>query len=173
MQRRSGWTASRWVGGSLLPLLLTATGCEQRAAPRVHVAADTAAREVPFRLVGPNGVALVVAVHINGEGPFDFVFDTGATYTCLDQALTRRLGLETRPGAGTGIGVSGVRRVPVVEVDSIRIGTNGIDGLRACVLNLSHMRQLGIPIHGIVGLNFMKSFRITLDFERERLRFEP
>ncbi|HEU0076709.1 MAG TPA: hypothetical protein VFQ76_03610 [Longimicrobiaceae bacterium] len=35
--------------------------------------------------------AIIVPVFVNGVGPFDFVLDTGATFTCLEPMLSRRL----------------------------------------------------------------------------------
>ena len=39
------------------------------------------------------GTRAVVAVTLNGAGPYDFMVDTGATVTVLDTALFRELGL--------------------------------------------------------------------------------
>lgn len=142
-----------------------------RTAGRATAPADTVAGEVAFRLAGPNEAALVVPVHVNGAGPYDFVFDTGATITCVDPDIVRRLGLEETPFApGVGIGVGGAERVRVVRLASLRIGAARVEDVLACVLELEQVRGLGLEVHGLVGLNFMKPFRITLDFERRVLR---
>jgi predicted aspartyl protease len=39
------------------------------------------------------GARTVVAVKLNGAGPYDFMVDTGATVTVLDTALFQKLGL--------------------------------------------------------------------------------
>ncbi len=39
------------------------------------------------------GTRSVVAVKVNGAGPYDFMVDTGATITVLDTALFHELGL--------------------------------------------------------------------------------
>jgi hypothetical protein len=52
----------------------------------------------------PNGAAILVPVKINGQGPYTFVLDTGATFTCIDQKLVDQLKLpETRGQIGVGI----------------------------------------------------------------------
>ena len=154
------------------PLLTAALGawlaaCDPGAAARVQAPADSAAGEVAFELAGPGGAALIVPVYLNGEGPFDFVLDTGATYTCVDQALAARLGLRERRGQiAVGAGVGGAGRVRLVAVDSMRVGAASASGLTACVIDLQALRSIGSGAQGLVGLNFLKSFRVTLDFQR-------
>lgn len=128
--------------------------------------ADSAAGEVAFELVGPNDAALVVPVTINGQGPFRFVLDTGATLTCVDDALAGRLELPDAAGAAFGAGVGGQGRVRIVEIDSIAVGAASAHGVTACALDLSGMQQAGVEVDGLLGLNFLQSFRVTLDFER-------
>jgi|GEM_PF-3917599 len=54
--------------------------CQEDVRPTVSSApVDSVAGEVEFALAGPGGAALLVPVFVNGEGPFDFVLDTGAT----------------------------------------------------------------------------------------------
>src|SRR5215510_9417073 len=75
---------------------------------RDHRRVDSAGGEVEFDLAGPGGAVLVVPVYLNGTGPYDFVLDTGATLTCVDQKLAAQLGLPSRFGRmGIGAGVGG------------------------------------------------------------------
>ncbi|HEX6941165.1 MAG TPA: retropepsin-like aspartic protease [Longimicrobiales bacterium] len=158
----------------LLAVSAILVACRLEAPPtagRAAAPADTAAGEVPLRLVGPNDAALVVPVHIDGTGPYDFVFDTGSTLTCIDPELAGRLGLEEQPvGPGVGIGAGGAERLSVVAVDSIRIGRAVVTDVLACVIDLEIARRFGLDVHGLVGLNFMKPFRITIDFGRGVIR---
>jgi predicted aspartyl protease len=162
---------------SRLSLLLAAaflvTACDLGAPARVTVPADTAAGEVPFRLAGAGGAMLLVAVEINGQGPYDLVLDTGATLTCLDERLVTELELPRAAGAfGYGAGVGGAGRVALVRVDSLRMGEAHAERLTACVLDLQHLQGLhgigagGERVNGLLGLNFLRNFRVTLDFER-------
>ena len=47
---------------------------------------------------------ILVPVHINGSGPYEFLLDTGATRTMIDQKLADQLHLPT-VGAKTLVGV--------------------------------------------------------------------
>jgi hypothetical protein len=153
-------------------LALSGAGCEQTGAPRsVSVAADSAAGDIPFRLVGPGGAALVVAVMVNGEGPFDLILDTGATLTCLDEALARQLALPERRGmVGAGVGVGGAGRVRLHQADSLQIGPATAREILVCSLDLSAIQTLGTGARGLVGLNFLRQFHVELDFAKGILR---
>jgi predicted aspartyl protease len=155
---------------AILPLILVLHGCPLEQRVEVEAPADTLAGEIPVTFMGTNDAALTVAVHVNGEGPWDFVLDTGATMTCVDRDLVERLGLPTRRGmVGVGAGVEGTGRLELVRVDSIRVGAARGFGLTACVVDLAHLEPLGASVHGLLGLNFLREFRMTLDFERDVL----
>lgn len=153
-----------------LLLLGSAAACETGAPARVQAPADSTAGEIAFDLAGPGDAAIIVPVFINGQGPFRFVLDTGATFTCLDPALSRRLALPERRGSlGVGAGIGGAGPVRLVRIDSLRLGGAGAEDLTACEVDLGHTAQVGIELDGLLGLNFLKPFRVTLDFEREVL----
>ena len=112
----------------------------------------------------------MVPVMIDGRGPFRFVLDTGATLTCVDVALADSLGLRDQAGVqGYGAGVGGQGAVRLVEIDSMSLGAASATDLPACVLDLAGFEQIGLDVDGLVGLNFLSAFRMTLDFEREVL----
>lgn len=154
----------------LLPALVTSlllTGCEGALPGRAPVQADSAAGEVPLQLAGRGGAVLLVAAEINGQGPYNLVLDTGATLTCLDEQLVAELSLPRKTGAvGLGAGVGGSGRVELVHVNSVRLGATTVPDLTACVLDLRHLRDLGAGgVSGLLGLNFLTRFRVSLDFE--------
>jgi predicted aspartyl protease len=155
--------------------LVAGAGCEGDLPGRVTVQADTAAGEVPLRVAGRGGAVLLVSVHINGAGPYNLVLDTGATLTCIDERLVRELALPRKTGAlGLGAGVGGSGRVALVQVDSIRVGSSAVTNLTACVLDLRHLRDLGAGgVHGLLGLNFLSSFKVALDFEQRLMTLSP
>jgi predicted aspartyl protease len=154
----------------MLPAL---SACDVGAPARVVTPADSAAGETPFRLAGPGGAMLLVTVFINGSGPYDLVLDTGATLTCVDQRVAAELNLpRAAAGVGYGAGVGGSGSVGLVRLDSLRLGHARAERMTACVLDLQHLQQLhgigsaGSTVHGLLGLNFLKNFRMTLDFDR-------
>jgi len=133
--------------------------------------ADSASGELGFRLAGPGGAAVVVPVYINGQGPIDLILDTGATITCVDSSLTRELSLpEQRLTVGTAIGVGGSGRVRLHRVDSLRVAGSTTRRLSVCAMDLSAMKVVAPSVRGLLGLNVLRQFTVTLDFERKVLR---
>lgn len=130
--------------------------------------------EVEFELAGPGEAALVVPVRINGEGPFPFVLDTGATLTCIDEALVKELDLPDAAGTvGIGGGVrGGMGQMRVISLDSVSMGEATASGLLGCAVDLSSMQTAGLDVRGLLGLNFLKAYRVTLDFERRVARLD-
>lgn len=161
---------------SLLPLsllVLLLASCQYGAPARVDAPADSASGSIPFELAGPGDAALMVPVYLNGGGPHQFVLDTGATLTCVNQALADSLELPRRRGQiGFGAGVGGAGNVGLVGVDSLRIGEVKAFDLTACTLDLASLEQAGLEVDGLLGLNFLKSFRVTLDFATHTLHLE-
>jgi predicted aspartyl protease len=154
-----------------ITLAVTFAACERTGLPtRVAVPPDSAASEVEFHLA-PHGAAILVSAFINGRGPIDLILDTGATLTCLDDSLTRQLDLPARRGAvgvGAGVGLSGPLRL--LRVDSVRVGSAVATNLTVCSLDLRSLQHVSPGARGLLGLNFLKSFRVNIDFNRRVLQ---
>jgi len=160
-----------WLAFAMLPFLVAS--CVPQGPSRTTAPADSAAGEVAIRLVQPGDVALLVPVVINGEGPFDFVLDTGATMVCLTDSLAQRLDLPPRSMPfGFQIGVQGRERARIVDIDSMRVGAASAEDLPGCIIDLQMLQVGDLEIHGLLGLNFLKNFHVTFDFERSIVRFE-
>ena len=145
-------------------------GCDGAVMQQVQAPADSAAGEVAFELMGAGDAALVVPVRINGREPVNFILDTGATLTCIDVSLARVLGLpEATPSSGVAIGAMTAGRVETVRIDTLRIGNASAFGLTTCRLDLAALRE-ALGVQGLVGLNFLKSFDVAIDFDRRVLR---
>lgn len=134
---------------------------------------DSAAGEVPFHLAGPSATAIVVPAVLNGRDSVSLILDTGATLTCLDDSIARDLKLPERIGViGARITVGGGGRMRLVKLDSIRVGAASATDLTACAIDLSNVRRVSPKVRGLLGLNFLRNFRVTLDFERDVLRLQ-
>jgi hypothetical protein len=129
--------------------------------------------EVAFDLVGPGGAALVVPVKVNDAGPFPFVLDTGATVTCLDEPLVKELSLPDAPGmVAIGGGLRGFGSMRLVSLESVALGDASVRDLQGCAIDLGPMRKAGLEVRGLLGLNFLRSYTLTIDFSRRTVRVE-
>jgi hypothetical protein len=122
------------------------------------------AEDVPF---------IAVRLPLRASQQFWFVVDTGASYTLLDAELVKSLGL--RPSGKGTIGGAGSGRVEVNLVPNINleIGELRSSGHKAVVLDLKDVgRQLGRPVHGIIGYDLLSKAVVTLDYPKRRAKFQ-
>src|SRR2546429_1205296 len=157
----------------LVALLASWTACVIQAPKDIGVPAETAPGEVNFELAPPNDAAIIVPVKINGHGPYDFVLDTGATFTCIDQRLVNELKLpESRGQFGVGVLTPTEGAVKLVNIDTLEVGNVKATQMKACAIEFSRLQTDGLDAHGLVGLNFLKSFRMTIDFKKQVLHLD-
>ena len=156
-----------------MALLVGLTGCVVSAPKDLGTPVSTTPGEVPFELAAPNDAAIVVPVKINGHGPFKFVLDTGATFTCVDQKLVDQLNLpEWRGQFGLGVVKPVEGAVKLVSIDTFEVGNVKATEMKACAIEFSRLQTGGLDARGLVGLNFLKSFQVRIDFKKKILRLD-
>src|SRR5262245_38539314 len=150
--------------GSAVLLLLLAQGSPAQSR---QDAALNVVTEVPFQIQGSRAT---LEVRVNGEGPFTFGFDTGASGAAwVTQALKEKLDLQVvdRIVVSDGSNVKG-RSTDAVRVDSVILGSASFNQLTAPVLG-DGPRKEGEP-YGFLGFELFKNYVITLDYPAQRLR---
>jgi hypothetical protein len=108
---------------------------------------------------------VMTAVMVNGQGPFRFVIDTGASRSTLSPHLAKALNL-TEAGRDVMLnGVTGVAQVPTVVVDLLEIGALRFENQHLPVIYTSIMGNAD----GILGVAGFADQRIDVDFKRDRV----
>jgi hypothetical protein len=126
--------------------------------------------EIPLRMEG--GLP-VIELMVNDQGPFLFGIDTGAQGSSrIDTSLVEKLQLKP---SGKVQATDGSGRNPqtaeTVKLDSISIGNLRFADVTAGSRNFKNSPR-PMKIDGIVGLSLFSDYLVTLDFPKERLRFE-
>ena len=135
-------------------------------------AVSPAASKVKFRLAGGAQPLMLLPVSVNGEGPFEFVLDTGAGTSLLTPELADRLKIE-RTGAKQGHTAGGPVNALLATADSFALGEIRRDDVDVAIMDLSHIgRAVGPRLEGDLGYNFLKHFRLTIDFRVLELTLE-
>ncbi|MBC6605318.1 aspartyl protease family protein [Hymenobacter sp. BT188] len=156
--------------GAFLGLLLslTATGQPAKsAAPSfTFKSARTRSLTVPVEM---QRNLIIISASLNGQGPFNFLLDTGVSMSILtDPTLRTQLGLRL----GQRFRVAGAgedQALEAFQTDSVHVTL--ADGkvvapaltfliLSSDVLNLSG--YVGMPIHGILGYDVFRSFVVRI-----------
>ena len=147
--------------------------CTIPASKDFGVPVSTTPGEVPFELAAPNDAAIIVPVKINGKGPFKFVLDTGATFTCIDQKLVDELKLpEWRGQFGVGVLMPTEGNIKLVSIDTLEVGNVKATEMKACAIEFSRLQTGGLDARGLVGLNFLRSFQVKIDFKKKIMHLE-
>ncbi len=109
---------------------------------------------------------MTIPVTIGGTGPYDFMIDTGSQATAVSHQINETLSLESL-GTATLVGMASSRSVPLVELDSLEMGSRTINNLAAPVLYRQH-----VGADGIIGLDSLQDFRVLIDFRKETIAVE-
>ena len=138
---------------------------------RVENFGGVAKTEVPIRLAHPAKPIILIDVHANGRGPFQFAIDTGTSTTAITPHLAKELGLKTSPiGPGTTAGAH--VDVSAGTLESLQLGGARIDNVTIVVADFFEMlsNAIGAKLDGIIGYNFLQHYRVSIDYPNQTLR---
>src|SRR6202140_4370527 len=125
-----------------------------------------------FRLAGGAQPLILLPVQVNGGGPFDFILDTGAGTSLLSSDLAKQLGVKII-GSKEGQSAGGKVSVSLAKVDSLAVGKAKLDDVDVGIVDLGQIgKTIGARIDGDLGHNFLKYFRITIDYRDCEIRFD-
>jgi len=113
----------------------------------------------------------VVPVYLDGEGPFDFLLDTGTNSTIVTPALAARLGLRPADSV-TLITVAGGRDVPRARLRRVEVGGRAAADVEVLVSGLEPLSELDPRLRGVLGQNFLGRFNYTLDYGGRAVEFD-
>jgi predicted aspartyl protease len=127
---------------------------------------------VRFHLAGGAQPLILVPVEVNERGPFDFILDTGAGTSLLATELAEKLKVPIL-GSKQGQSAGGAVSVSLAKVESISVGEARLPDLDVGIVDLKQIgATVGARIDGDLGYNFLKHFRISIDYEKCQLRFD-
>jgi predicted aspartyl protease len=117
--------------------------------------------------LGRRDTRMTVPVSIGGEGPFDFVIDTGAERTVISTGLAQRLRLQ--PGRDVTLhSMGGARMVPTVVIPSLALSSRRVTDIQAPAL-----QEAFLGAKGMLGVDSLQSQRVTFDFRNGTMSVVP
>lgn len=131
---------------------------------------------VPFRTT-QNGLISVEA-EIDGNQNVNTIIDSGASSTVISVAAVERLKLHDQIIKGqtaSVIGAAGVTdNVQMLFIRKCRVADQFQNNLRALVLDFGAINETsGFEQSGILGGDFLRHFKLTIDFNRAQLALQP
>src|SRR2546423_2783356 len=128
--------------------------------------------KVKFRLAGGAQPLILVPVHVNDRGPFDFILDTGAGTSLISSELSKELDV-TVIGAKEGQSAGGKVSVSLAKVASLAVGETKVNDIDVGIVDLGHIaKTVGAKIDGDLGYNFLKHFRVSINYRDCEIRFD-
>jgi hypothetical protein len=119
----------------------------------------------------PHGSLPVVAVTVNGQGPFDFIVDTGASHLVVGADLAAQLGLDG-DGELPGMGAGGQIAPAKTKLSEVRVGNAVLRDAEAGIMDLSLVSATAeMTVSGILGYPFLAGRVVTIDYPGRELRF--
>lgn len=110
---------------------------------------------------------MTAPVLLNGQGPFDFVVDTGANRTVVADEVALALGL---PSAGQAEihGIAGIEPAPTVRIETL-----DVDRVRSRSLRAPTLSRARLGADGLLGVDVLKDRRFLMDFRYRELSIAP
>ncbi len=125
-------------------------------------------KQIPFRLL--DGYLVLVQGDIGELRGLNFLVDTGANPSSIDERAARKLGLSgEREQLPLFEGQAEVKRAVLPD---IHVGPIRCYGLTGLVQDLSPLEQkLKVRIDGIFGLDVLGGSSFTIDYQRRKIEF--
>jgi Aspartyl protease len=160
----------------VLVLSLAAVGWSQTVVPAVHSVeseSESLSRvsvKVPIRLYG--GYLTVVEGSIGNIRKLNFLVDTGAYPSVIDQKIARCLNLTEQAGRINLWKQSIPTRMSVLP--SVVVGPLRAESLPVVIEDLSFLQNaVGHRVDGIVGLDVLRKSSFTIDYLKKEIIFGP
>jgi predicted aspartyl protease len=144
--------------------------------PSSPIVASPGITLVPFRTT-QNGL-ISVETEFDGNSFVNAILDSGASSTVISEAAVSRLNLSDQIIKGqtaSVIGAAGItENVPMLFIRNCRVADQLQSNLRALVLDFGAINETsGFEQSGILGGDFLRNYRLTIDFNRALLGLQP
>ena len=147
------------------PIILTSKEYREMAESR----ASQGETVIPFRKMGN---AIIVNAVIHGQGPFQFLLDTGASLTVVSPELAKRLRLVKTGETVRMVGVAGeVVEAPYCMINDISLGGARVENLKVSIRGIPQLNKASII--GLLGQDYLENFVMNLDSAKNQLRLTP
>ena len=140
------------------PIAVPIPNASAAAAPRGAVI-------VPVQFAGRSAI---VSALLNRTVTGSLILDTGATSTVISRRLANLLSI--RPTATmVGQTVGGLITAPIARLSSLKIGSAELTDLSVIIHDFSR----DLRIEGLLGMDFLGQFRVSLDSQKQLLVLSP
>lgn len=122
---------------------------------------------VPFR---SNARAIMLDTQVDQKKTATFILDSGATYTTISRAMAQDLGYDlSKSPTVTVTTANGKVSMPRIMLKSITLNGYTVENVEATVMDM----PANVQFSGLLGLNFIRRQRLTIDAASDQLVLHP
>jgi hypothetical protein len=122
---------------------------------------------LPFRIF--DRFLIIPATVTSSSDTLHFIFDTGAEVTTLSTETAKTLKLEAKEIAGLSGTDDVVINVPTATISLLYLSKTRIPFVKVYLENLKEFRDSPVHIDGIIGVDLLKTFTVTIDYEHSQM----
>lgn len=127
------------------------------------------AQESEVSFIDMDAHVVIIPVRINNsEKIYRFMLDTGAL-TILSRKTADDFGLEDGVEITARDSEGGEKKIKLVNLPSIRVGDFEVSDCAAGIIDMEQSALGMLEIDGILGSNYLKFFKVTIDYQKEIL----
>lgn len=143
-------------------------GQRRRATPATSPAAEQPVAILPFTFSGHH---LIVKAAISGlPDSLSLIFDSGAEVTILHKGMAETLKLTALQGKGVSATNNMMLQMQTATLSTLYMGNIRVPFLKVYIENLQEFRQGTIKADGIIGVDLLKQYIVTIDYANRQLR---
>lgn len=120
-------------------------------------------KQIPYRDIGGQ---MHVDGRVNGVS-VDFIVDTGASFVVIPREVAKQAGIDTE-GTARLQTANGTMDAPVASIGHLTIGALHAEDVHAIVHDVDAAGRVGL-----LGMNVLGAYRMTIDHARGLLLLEP
>jgi tetratricopeptide (TPR) repeat protein len=149
---------------------------EETVARTVPLRASVDETVIPFRTT-QNGL-ISIETELDGNHRINAILDSGASSTVISVAAVERLKMRDQIIKGQTarvIGAAGISdNVELLFIRNCRVAGMSQNNMRALVLDFGAINETsGFEQSGILGGDFLRHYRVTIDFSRAQVTLKP
>jgi Aspartyl protease len=133
---------------------------------------DPSLSGIKFKINRMNPLLLVSTI-VNGQGPLNFIVDTGASASVITWELANEMGIRVAKKRKTAVSATGQQEVGFARLKSLQISSVKMSRLEVAVMDLATVQQASrLHISGILGYDVLKHYRVIIDYPKKLIFFE-